>query len=49
MNLRKQWAVVIVGIMALAPITFAKGRAKKEEDRIADSGLVMKEILSGAR
>jgi SH3 domain-containing YSC84-like protein 1 len=48
MNLRKQWAVVMAGILAFAGVTFARDRdpAQKEEDRIANSGVVMKEILN---
>ena len=48
MNLLKQYAVVMIGILAFAPVTFAKDqdRAKKEEDRIANSSAVMSEILN---
>jgi lipid-binding SYLF domain-containing protein len=47
MNLLKRYAVVTIGILAIAPATFAKDRdrARKEEDRIANSSAVMKEIL----
>jgi lipid-binding SYLF domain-containing protein len=47
MNLLKRYAVVTIGILAMAPATFAKDRdrARKEEDRIANSSAVMKEIL----
>jgi lipid-binding SYLF domain-containing protein len=47
MNLLKRYAVVMIGILAIAPATFAKDRdrARKEEDRIANSSAVMKEIL----
>ncbi len=43
----KQWAMVMAGILAVAPVTFGRdrGEAKKEEDRIANSGAVMHEIL----
>ena len=46
MMLLKRWIVVMIGVLALAPITFAKGqdRAKKEEDRIANSSTVMAEF-----
>src|SRR5882672_10237765 len=48
MRLLKRWAVVTIGVLALASITFAKDqdRAKKEEDRIANSSTVMAEILN---
>jgi len=48
MRLLKRFAVVMIGVLALAPITFAKDqdRAKKEEDRIANSSTVMAEILN---
>jgi lipid-binding SYLF domain-containing protein len=43
----KRWAMVMAGILAITPVTFAKDRdeAKKEEDRIANAGAVMHEIL----
>jgi SH3 domain-containing YSC84-like protein 1 len=48
MNLPKRLAVVMIGILAFAPVTFARNqdRANKEEDRIANSSAVMKEILN---
>jgi SH3 domain-containing YSC84-like protein 1 len=48
MNLLKRYAVVMIGILAFAPVTFAKDhdRARKEEDRIANSSAVMSEILN---
>src|ERR1700686_1634880 len=48
MNLLKQYAVVMSGILAFAPVTFSSDldRAKKEEDRIANSSAVMREILN---
>ena len=48
MMLLKRWIVVMIGVLALAPITFAKGqdRANKEEERIANSSTVMAEILN---
>ena len=48
MNLPKRYAVVMIGILAFAPVTFAKDqdRARKEEDRIANSSAVMSEILN---
>ena len=48
MILLKRWAVLMVGILALAPVTFASNhdRATKEEDRIANSSTVMAEILN---
>src|SRR5580693_8907422 len=47
MKLLKRWAVVMIGILAFAPVTFATDydRAKKEEGRIANSSAVMREIL----
>src|SRR5579863_7511151 len=47
MMLLKKWAMVMAGILALAPVTFARDRdgAKKEQNRIANSGVVMHEIL----
>jgi lipid-binding SYLF domain-containing protein len=44
----KRLAVVMIGILALAPMTFASdhGGAKKEEERIANSNTVMTEILN---
>jgi len=48
MTLLKRWAVVMIGILAFAPVTFARDNdgAKKEEDRIANASSVMDEILS---
>ena len=48
MMLLKRWAVVMIGILAFSSVTFAKDqdRAKKEEDRIANSSAVMEEILN---
>jgi lipid-binding SYLF domain-containing protein len=49
MNLLRRWAIVATGILIVAPVvTFARDRdrVQKEEDRIANSGVVMKEILS---
>jgi lipid-binding SYLF domain-containing protein len=47
MKLFKHGAVVMAGILAFAPVMLSKDqdKAKKEEDRIANSGTVMKEIL----
>jgi lipid-binding SYLF domain-containing protein len=47
MMLLKQWGVVMIGVLAFTPVTFARDhdRAKKEEDRIANSSTVMREIL----
>jgi lipid-binding SYLF domain-containing protein len=44
----KRWAVVMIGILAFAPVTFARDRdgAKKEEDRIANSSTVLAETLN---
>jgi lipid-binding SYLF domain-containing protein len=48
MNLLKRLAVVMIGILAFAPVIFARDHdgAKKEEDRIANSSAVMAEILN---
>jgi len=48
MMLLKRWAVVMIGILAFAPATFARDRdgAKKEEDRIANSSAVLAETLN---
>jgi lipid-binding SYLF domain-containing protein len=47
MILLKRWAVVMIGILAFAPGTFARDLegAKKEENRIANSSVVIREIL----
>jgi lipid-binding SYLF domain-containing protein len=44
----KRWAIVMIGILALAPVTFASDHdgAKKQEDRIANASAVMSEILN---
>ncbi len=48
MILLKRWAVVMIGILAFAPVTFARDHegAKKQEERIANSSSVMTEILN---
>jgi lipid-binding SYLF domain-containing protein len=48
MMLLKRWAVVMIGILAFAPATFAREHdgAKKEEDRIANSSAVLAETLN---
>jgi lipid-binding SYLF domain-containing protein len=48
MILLKRWAVVMIGILAFAPVTFARDHdgAKKEEDRIANSSAVLAETLN---
>jgi lipid-binding SYLF domain-containing protein len=48
MMLLKRWAVVMIGILAFAPVTFARSHsgAKNEENRIANSSAVMGEILN---
>ena len=50
MKLLKRWAVVMIGILTFAPLTFARDqdkakRDKEEEDRIANSSTVLAEIL----
>jgi SH3 domain-containing YSC84-like protein 1 len=48
MKTLQQCAMVMIGILAIAPVTFARdhGRAKKQDDRIANSSAVMAEILN---
>jgi lipid-binding SYLF domain-containing protein len=48
MKLLKRWAVLTIGILVFAPVTFARDndRAKKEDDRLANSSTVMAEILN---
>jgi lipid-binding SYLF domain-containing protein len=48
MILLKRWAVVMIGILVFAPVTFARDHdgAKKEGDRLANSSTVMAEILN---
>jgi SH3 domain-containing YSC84-like protein 1 len=49
MTLLKRWALVMIGILAFASVTFARDddhARKKEENRIANSSAVMKEILN---
>jgi len=48
MILLKRCAVVMIGILVFAPVTFARDHdgARKEEDRIANSSAVMTEILN---
>jgi len=48
MKLLKRWVIVMIGILALAPVTFASNHdgAKKQEDRIANASAVMSEILN---
>jgi SH3 domain-containing YSC84-like protein 1 len=47
MKLLQRWAVVMIGVLAFTPVTFAKDNdgPKKEEDRIANSSAVLAEIL----
>ena len=47
MMLLKRWAIVMIGILAFAPVTFARDHdgAKKEKDRITNANSVMAEIL----
>jgi lipid-binding SYLF domain-containing protein len=48
MILLKRYAVAMIGILAFAPVTFARDHdeAKKEENRIANSSAVMAEVLN---
>ena len=47
MKLKKRWTVMMVGILALAPLSFAKDadKAKAEQDRLRNADTVLKEIL----
>src|SRR5437016_4382707 len=47
MNVKKRWTVVIIGMLALAPLSFAKeaDKAKAEQERLRNADTVMKEIL----
>ncbi|HEV2521816.1 MAG TPA: lipid-binding SYLF domain-containing protein [Candidatus Acidoferrales bacterium] len=48
MMLLKRWAIVMIGILVFASVTFARDndQARKEENRIANSSVVMGEILN---
>jgi len=48
MMLRKRFAIVIIGILTIAPALFARDHdpAKKQEDRITTSSTVMAEIMN---
>jgi lipid-binding SYLF domain-containing protein len=48
MILLKRLAVIMIAILAFAPVTFARNHdeARKQEDRIANSSAVMAEILN---
>ena len=48
MILLKRWVMVMIGILACVPVTFARDHdgAKKEEDRIANSSAVLAETLN---
>src|SRR5437016_7290467 len=47
MNVKKRWTEVIIGMLALAPLSFAKeaDKAKAEQERLRNDDTVMKEIL----
>ena len=47
MNVKKRWTVVMIGMLALAPLSFAKetDKAKAEQERLRNADTVMKEIL----
>jgi len=46
MNVKKRWTVVMIGMLALAPLSFAKetDKAKAEQERLRNADTVMKEI-----
>src|SRR5437588_10624512 len=47
MNIKKRWTVAMIGMLALAPLSFAKeaDKAKAQRDRLRNADTVMKEIL----
>src|SRR6202795_5070352 len=48
MKLKKPWTVAMIGMLALAPLSFAKDadKAKAEQDRLRNADTVLKEILN---
>jgi SH3 domain-containing YSC84-like protein 1 len=48
MNLSKRWTLVMSGMLALTPLTFANDadKGKAEQDRLRNADLVVKEILN---
>ena len=47
MKIKKRWTVAMIGMLALAPLSFAKDadKAKAEQDRLRNADTVLKEIL----
>jgi len=47
MKIRKRWTVAMIGMLALAPLSFAKdaNKAKAQQDRLRNADTVLKEIL----
>jgi len=47
MNIKKRWTVAMIGMLALAPLSFAKeaDKAKAQQDRLRNADTVLKEIL----
>src|SRR6266403_1111541 len=47
MKIKKRWTMVMTGMLALAPLSFAKDadKAKAEQDRLRNADTVLKEIL----
>ncbi len=47
MKIKKRWTVVMIGMLALAPLSFAKDadKAKAQQDRLRNADTVLKEIL----
>ena len=48
MKIKKRWTVAMIGMLALAPLSFAREpeKAKAEQDRLRNADTVMKEILN---
>ncbi len=47
MKIKKRWTVAMIGMLALAPLSFAKeaDKAKAQQDRLRNADTVLKEIL----
>src|ERR1700732_4367051 len=48
MKIKKRWTVAMIGMLALAPLSFARDadKAKAEQDRLRNADTVLKEILN---
>ena len=48
MKIKKRWTIAMIGMLALAPLSFAREpeKAKAEQDRLRNADTVMKEILN---